>query len=393
VQVKLTKAIVERTKPETADLFLWDTEMPGFGLKITPAGRRVYVAQYRSNGQSRRMTVGRHGVLTIDEARERAKGKLAEATLGGNPAAERQQARHGPTVSDLAERYLAEHATEKKKASSAREDSRLIETIVKPALGGRKAHEITRPDITKLHHDLRQTPYQANRVLALLRKMFNLAEKWGLRPDGTNPCRHVEKYREQKRRRFLSPEELARLGAALQAAGEKEPPQALAAIRLLLLTGARLGEILTCKWSYVDLEQSALVLPDSKTGFKSIPLSAPAREVIECLPTIEGNPYIIHGHREGGHFVGLQAVWERIRAAAGIPDARLHDLRHSYASVGAAASLGLPVIGALLGHREASTTQRYAHLAADPLKAAADLIAGKIDEALRRQPKKFRRVK
>ena len=246
----------------------------------------------------------------------------------------------------------------------------------------------------KLHHKCRETPYQGNRVLSLLQKMFNLAEGWGLRPQNSNPCTHIEKYREEKRRRFLNPEELARLGATLKAIEDEgaEPPQALAAVRLLLFTGARLNEILSAKWQYVNSELGALVLPDSKTGFKSIPLSAPAREILEGLPVVQDNNYFLPGHRRGSHFVGLQKVWDRIKKRAELPDVRLHDIRHSYASVGAAAGLGLPIVGALLGHLDASTTQRYAHLAQDPLKAAAELIGNRIDEALKTQPG-IRRVK
>jgi integrase len=199
------------------------------------------------------------------------------------------------------------------------------------------------------------------------------------------PCRHIERYKEQKRRRFLNIEELARLGAALAKAETEnsEPPMAIAAIRLLIFTGARLSEILTLKWEYVRWEIGALLLPDSKTGFKAIQLSAPARQLLEAIPVVDGNPHVIIGKKRGQRFVGLQSIWERIRDEAALPDVRLHDLRHSFASVGAAAGLGLPIIGALLGHSDMATTHRYAHLAADPLKAAAELIAGKLNEALK----------
>ncbi len=396
MKTKLTKKVVEETEPAGADLFVWDTEMPGFGVKVTPKGKRIYVCQYRVMGRTRRVTLGRHGkAVTIEKARGKAKEYLGQAALGEDPAAEKLDARHGPTVADLADRYLAEHAAEKKKASSLREDTRLINAIVKPKLGSEKALAVERKKISDLHHELRETPYQANRVLALLKKVFNLAERWGLRPDGSNPCRHVEKFPEQKRRRFLSADELGRLGAALSDAerDNTEDPMAIAAIRLLIFTGARLSEILTLTWKMVNVGIGALVLPDSKTGFKTIQLTAPARAVLEALPVIEGNPYVLPGRRRGSHLVGIQHIWERIAAAAKLEDLRLHDLRHSYASIGAAAGLGLPVIGALLGHTEASTTWRYAHLAADPLKAAAEVISGKIEEAMKAEPKKLHVVK
>ena len=247
----------------------------------------------------------------------------------------------------------------------------------------RQIVDVTRADIERLHHGLRNTPYQANRVLAVLSRMFALAEGWGLRHDGSNPCRHVQKYRERRRDRFLSAEELARLGIALTAAGKDgEPPAAIAAIRLLALTGCRKSEVLRLRWSQV--EPNCLRLSDSKTGAKVVPLGAAARELLASLPSWEGNPYVIVGDRPNSHFIGIQKVWERIRRQAGLDDVRIHDLRHSFASVGASSGDSLLVIGALLGHRDHGTTQRYAHLSDDPLQAAADRISAHIATALER---------
>jgi integrase len=395
VLVKLSKAIVEKTAPEAKEVFLWDSELRGFGCKITPAGKRVYVAQYRINGRVRRLTIGRHGTLTIEQARKRAGDDLAKATLGSDPQAQKLDLRHGPTLRELGIRYLSEHAEQKKKKSSAAGDRWLLDKVIYTRFENEKVSEVTRADVAEFHHSLKDRPYIANRSIALLSKMLSLAEAWGYRADNTNPCRHVEKFREAKRRRFLSVEELGRVGAALAEAekNETEPAEAIAAIRLLLFTGARLSEILTLEWSFVDWKLGALVLPDSKTGFKTIALNAPAREVLEKLPVLEGNKYVLPGHRKHQHFVSLGHIWDRIRKTAEIPDVRIHDLRHSYGSVGAAAGLGLPVIGALLGHTEASTTQRYAHLAQDPLKAATEMIGQRIDKALRTKPKRLRRVK
>ncbi len=394
MQTKLTKAIVEKTAPQSQDLFLWDSEIPGFGCKITPKGKRVYVAQYRVAGRSRRITIAKHGILTIEKAREAAKERLAEATLGGDPATVKIDLRHSPTVKELGARYLAEHAELKKKQSSVQDDRQMLENLVYPAFGNQKAATISRAQIAELHHSLKDKPYAANRTLSLVSTMFSLAENWGYRPDNSNPCRHVERFKETKRRRFLSADELSRLGAALCDAeqNEAEPSAAIDAIRMLVFTGARVSEILTLHHEYINWEIGALVLPDSKTGFKSVPLNAPAREVLERQPVIEGNPYVFRGARHQQHFAGLGPIWDRIRKAVGIPDVRLHDLRHSYASVGAAAGLGLPIIGALLGHTQASTTQRYAHLANDPLRAATELIGNRIDQAMKATPK-IRRVK
>jgi integrase len=207
--------------------------------------------------------------------------------------------------------------------------------------------------------------------------VFSYAVEKGLRPD--NPVRGVARYKDHASRRYLSPSELAKLGRALTVAErDGENPVAIAAIRLLILTGCRKSEILAARWDWLDLERGYMHLPDSKTGAKLVPLGAPALAVIASLPRVAGNPNLLPGEKEGGHYVGLPKAWERIRARAGLDDVRLHDLRHAFASVGASGGDSLLVIGALLGHRDAKTTQRYAHLQADPVKAAADRISGRI---------------
>jgi len=232
---------------------------------------------------------------------------------------------------------------------------------------------------------LRDTPYQANRTVALLSKFFNWAEQHSLRPDGSNPCRHLEKYTEKKRERFLSDKELIRLDRAmreLEAKGELTAWM-VGAVRLLLLTGARLSEILTLKWSYFDETLQLLRLPDSKSGAKLIHLSSLAVEALQDIPKLVGNPHVICGDRSGAHLVNLQKPWRRLRAAAGIPDIRLHDLRHTFASIAARQNLSLGTIGALLGHTQTQTTARYAHYAAQPLRSANEQIAAEIVGKLR----------
>ncbi|MBZ0216444.1 MAG: site-specific integrase [Fimbriimonadaceae bacterium] len=384
---KITKRSVDAFQPGDKDTFLWDDDLPGFGLKVTPSGRKVYLIQYRMGGRkgrTRRFTVGMHGVLTPDRARLEAKKLLGNVAAGRDPADARDKAKATMSVGEVLERFLAEHVDAKLKASTATEYHRTAKLYVRPALRHRLISDVKRSDIARLHHSLKDKPYQANRTVALLSKLFNWAEKHGLRPDGTNPCRHVEKYPEQARERFLSEAELARLGTALREAqtGETESPWVIAAIRLLSLTGARLGEILTLKWEYVDFDRASLRLPDSKTGQKTIYLNAPALEVLAGVPRLEGNAYVICGDKPGAHLVNLQKPWRRIRKTAGLEDVRLHDLRHSFASVAAAGGLSLPIIGALLGHSLPQTTARYAHLSADPLKAASDAIAGRIASAM-----------
>ncbi|MFH0810608.1 MAG: tyrosine-type recombinase/integrase [Pseudomonadota bacterium] len=390
---KLTKRFMETLKPkEAGDVVVWDDALPGFGVRLKPSGVASYIVQYRAKGVSRRLTIGRHGVLTPEQARREAQKILVEIHEGGDPAQERQDSRHAPTVAELAERYLTEHCEPKNKPRSVSENRRFLEQFILPALGKYRVEAVTRADVAKLHHTMRGTPYQANHVRAVLSKMFSLAEKWGLRPDGSNPVRHVEKFKEYKRERYLSSEELARLGTMLaqeEQADQKdaEDPSVILAIRLLVLTGCRLSEILTLKWEHVDFERRCLRLPDSKTGAKLVALSAAALRLLASAPRLAGNPHVVPGARQGAHLVNLNKAWRRIREKAGLPDVRVHDLRHSFASVGAAAGLGLPIIGALLGHKHAATTHRYAHLAADPLNEAADVIADRIEAAMTARPK------
>jgi integrase len=383
---KLTKRTVDALKPHPdRDLVVFDSELSGFGVRVKSSGRKSYLIQYRNaGGRSRRLTLAGHGRLTPDEARDEAKQLLAAAARGQDPAEERHVALRAPTVAELAALYLERHAKPRKKTAGA--DESMLRRYILPAFGTKKVEAITAGDVARLHHALGDKPLAANRVLALISVMFNLAESWGLRAPASNPCRHLKRYPERKRERFLGAEEVQRLGAALVEAQGVEHPSALAAIRLLLLTGARKSEILTLQWEHVDLERYALRLPDSKTGAKVIALGAAAAALLARLDRCEGNPYVCWGNSPGGHFVGLHHVWQRIRRRAQLPAVRVHDMRHSFASFGAAAGLGLPVLGALLGHKQPITTARYAHLANDPLRAAADRITGEIAAALDGRP-------
>lgn len=386
---KITKRLVDSLKAGDRDVFMWDDELRGFGVRVKPSGAKSYLVQYRNkHGRSRRLTLGTHGRLTPEKARELASARLGDVDAGGDPAEDRKGWREAPTVAEFAARYLDHHAESKKKARSVAEDRRLLDKHILPALGTRKLADVTRADMTALHHSMRQTPYQANRVLALLSKLMNLAERWGNRPDGSNPCRHVEKYRENKRERFLTAEELMRLGDALTEAERTamERPSVIASIRLLVLTGCRLSEILTLRWEHVDFGHACLRLPDSKTGRKTIHLNAPALALLAAVEREDGNPWVIRGQRKGCPLVNLEKPWRRVRTQAGIEDVRLHDLRHSFASVAVGLGEGLPMIGKLLGHTQAQTTARYAHLAADPVKAATERVGAALAGMMNGKP-------
>ena len=318
MQVKITKRAVDKLKADGGEATLFDTELPGFGVRLRQGGTLSYFVRYRAGhgGRSeplRRVTLGKHGNLTPDQARSEAKDILAAVRRGANPAAERQAYKAAPTVSDLAARFLAEHVNAKRKPGTAAEYKRLIDTLILPAIGPRKVAAVTRQDVAKLHHSLRDTPYQANRMFAVLHKMFNLAEAWGMRPDGSNPCRHVEKFQERRRERMLNPTELAALGDGL---ANCPSPYTAAAIRLLVLTGARRGEILGLKWDWIDFERGEVRLPDSKTGVKTLHLPPPALEVLAKLQRIEGNEYVIVGQVDGAPMVNISKPWDAIRQAA-----------------------------------------------------------------------------
>jgi integrase len=360
---------------------LWDSEVVGFGVRCRPSGAKYYLVKMRTGGRQRWITIGRHGSpWTADAARTEAIRLLGLKAGGQDPASARDRQKGVITVAELGARFLQDYVPKHCKGSTAYEYRRAVELFINPALGHHRISDVLRPDVAGFHHDHRHRPYQANRALGVLSKIFNLAEEWGLRSDGSNPCRHVKKYREQKRERYLTAEELRRLGKVLSdaQASQTESPFTLAAIGLLILTGARLSEILTLKWAHVDLAHGVLRLPDSKTGAKLIYLNDAATRLLSSMPRMQNNPYVIPGKNAGARLINLQKPWRRLRAAAKLEDVRIHDLRHSFASVAAATGMSLPMIGKLLGHTQASTTQRYAHLAADPMRAAANAIGTEI---------------
>jgi integrase/predicted DNA-binding transcriptional regulator AlpA len=402
VRVRLTRRVVEAAEILPADHFIWDTDVTGFGVRIHPGGLRGYFLQYRIAGRTRRFQIGAHGTpWTAETARDRARILMGQVAAGEDPQEAKAGARKDLTVAQLCDLYLAEGLATRKETSvaSARSD---IENHIKPLLGTKRANLVTRQDVDHLlasvaagkTRALTKTGKKkglsrvrggrgaANSAVVTLSAAMGFAVARGIRHD--NPAFRVRRFPEKKLERFLSPAEIARLGEALAAAEAigVEPAAAIAAIRLLILTGCRKNEILTLQRSHVDIHHRCLRLPDSKTGAKIVHVGLPVLRVIEAIPEVPGNPYLLVGNWDVGHFVNLQRPWERIRAAASLEDVRLHDLRHAFASLGAATGDSLLVIGALLGHRSAKTTHRYAHLAEHPVKDAADRISAEMSRLL-----------
>jgi integrase len=382
---KLTKRIIEAAKAKEKDYLMFDSELPCFGVRIMPSGRKFYLVQYRANRtQVRRKSLGMHGVISLEQARKRALKLLASVQEGNDPVAEAKSKQNALTINDLATRFISEHINIHLKARTADGYKRNLRKFILPKIGHLKITEVSRADIATFHHSRRNAPYEANRCLEIISKMFNLAEMWGLRADGTNPRRHIKKYPEKKRERYLTPEETKSLGLALKQM-ELEGVESLSAmncIKLLLLTGCRLGEIQTLQWQFIDWQQNVIRLPDSKTGARVIYAGEHVikllREIREHWQTPKDNPYVIYGTLPQAHLSDMQKPWRRIRKRAGIEDVRIHDLRHSFASYAASQGMSLTMIGKLLGHTQVQTTARYAHLMAEPIKQAAEGVSADI---------------
>ena len=378
---KLSKTVVERIKATNQDVVVWDNTLPGFGVRVKPSGVRSYIIQYRNRNTSasRRLTIGQHGpLLTFDQAKKQARAMLADAMRGEDPVEIRNTARRAPSIADLAVDYLERHAVPKKRPKSVRDDRAMLDNIILPKLGPKKVDAIGRRDVEAIQVAMKDRPYQANRVLSLLSKMFNLAVEWKWRPD--NPTKSVERYQEQKRERWLSDEELRRLCAVLD---EHHNKRAANAVRLQLLTGARLGEVLTSRKEDFDLHRGIWTKPSHQTKQKRtehLPLSAQALILVTLIieTSDAGSPFLFPGNKPGQPLREIKKFWSAVMRKAGITNYRRHDNRHTYASHLVSSGLSLEIVGRLLGHTTTTTTKRYAHLADDPLRAAADRFGSKI---------------
>ena len=386
---RLTKTLIDSLPtPEIQPSFDWDNKVSGFGVKVLPNGKRKYVLKYRTrggrSGRQRWLGLGTHGIVTADQARSLAQRALAIVADGGDPQAQRCAIAAVPTLSDVWVRYERDHISLRKDATQ-RDYRAIWENCLKPTFGNQPVKEISRGEIDAFHKKRVSTPYQANRILALLSKLMSLAEEWEWR-EGANPCRHISKFREHARQRFLSSNEIAavRSASAELLAGKKITPHAASILELLLLTGARSGELASAKWAWVDWALQIIALPDSKSGAKTIYLSKDAVALLRKQEKrSKSQEYIYPGRSAGKHIHNLRKPWVRICVKAGLSGVRVHDLRHTAASLALGSGTSLAIVGRLLGHTQVQTTLRYAHLDTDPALRAADLIGQRIREAAR----------
>ena len=414
---KLAQTVAEALELRDQPYVEYDSTMPGFGCRVTPAGARAWIFDYRPGGgrraATRRMTLGRIDALPYAKARKTAETLYHRTRLGEDPAGTRDKERATPTVNALIERYMTEEVRPTLKPSTAKLYAKYFKNHIAPALGRKQAIGVTYSDVAKLHRAIGAQEFKvaANRVVALISSLYGWAGKAGEIPRGTNPARDVTRFKEEARTRKLSMEELARLGTTLALAetdglpfevddanptakhGPKPEnrrtvisPYAIGAVRLLLLTGCRLGEILALKWTDVDFEQALLTLTDSKTGPRHVWLNAAALAVLDQLSQIRISDYVIAGDHPDAPRSDLHRPWRQIVKHAQLADVTLHTLRHTHGSTGAGAGVGLVVIGSLLGHRNPSTTLRYAHVADDPARRASESIGATLGAALERRP-------
>ncbi|PTM43838.1 tyrosine-type recombinase/integrase [Phreatobacter oligotrophus] len=415
---KLTKRTIDAFSAEGPRSILWDTELRGFGVLALSSGIKSFIVQYRNAaGRSRRLTLGRYGALTADQGRHLARQTLAQVAQGEDPLADRQEKRAAETMADLFDRYLEDHVRQHNAESTYRDVARLVEKHLKPRLGALKVKALTSADVARLHSAMRATPRRANHAVAILSKALSLAEVWKLRPENSNPCGTIARFSENKRKRFLTMEEVTRLGAALKEAetiglpwrqATDLPPekakhrahpenqrtplawQVVATVRILLLTGARLSEVLGLRRADVDFAAGTLALPSRKGGPREPhPVSAACLDIIRSLPMVKGSPWLLPrpANRER-HITKevMEAGWQRLRDRAGIPDVRLHDLRHTVGTYAGQSGVSAFIVRDLLRHSNISMSQRYVSFDANPVRGVAEIVGARILEGLDPQP-------
>lgn len=382
-KIKITKSAVDAVQPQAQPVELRDTLVPGFLCKITPAGRKVFMLQYRTNaGERRKPALGLYGELTVEQARSLAQNWLAEVRRGGDPGGDKAQARQAPTVKELCTKFMEDYSKQRNKPSTQHGYQSVIDRNIIPILGRMKVQDVKRPDVAAMMKKMAHKPADANRAFSVMRKMFNLAEVWGHRTDGTNPCRHVPMFPAGKSTHLISDEEMGKLFRhldQLEAEGLESSVIPLA-IRLQFEFAARRSEIVLLEWAWVDLEQRRVVWPDSKTGGMSKPISEEAYRLLSTAPRYEGSLYVLPSPRNpmkhlttGEYYNG----WSRALKAAGVTHVGTHGIRHRSATD--IANSGIPVkVGMMLtAHKTVAMFMRYVHTEDGPVRQAAELVANR----------------
>jgi len=380
--MKLTNKNVDQLLADTKSYIEWDSEVKGFGVRVNLNLKKTFILKFRvgqgRSAQVRKPVIGTFGVLKVEEARKIARKWLLEASEGKDP---KEVDKTNVMLKDFFEVYLEHYAKPKKKLSSIEEDKRLMRLHISPSFGKVCIKDITRAMITKHHQSMHATPHGANRMLALLSKMMNLAEKWEYRPLNSNPCRHIDRYKEKGREVYLTMSKIEKIGLAIKELEKTESPYILAAIKMLLFTGRRTSEILTLRWEYLDFENSKMHLPETKTGAKTFHLSSTTKQLLFSLPSREG--FVFKSVVLGKRVTIVRHIWKKICKLADIDNVRVHDLRHTYASLAIHQGFSLPIISKMLGHTDTRTTERYAHLHDDPVNQAVDKIDQQLESLIK----------
>ncbi len=410
---ELTKRAVDKALPAAAPYFLWDREPRGFGLHVAASGLRTFVFQYRTQAdlRSRRITIGRYGAWTVDAARKEARALAAKVSKGEDPVAQRRETRAAETMDQLFDLYLTDHAATKNAPRTVDEVTRLLQRKVRPVIGNLKVARITHAELARMHHGMKDTPRQANFALAVVSKALSLAESWGMREMNSNPCGRIARYPENHRTRFLRGSEVTRVGEALEEAEtiglpwrirqverkRKTPApsdgqrttlgwQALGVLRLLLMTGARLSEILELRWEHVDTESGTVALPGNKGSKREPhPVSSHVLALIDAFPVVRGSPWVFPRKDDAARHITKEVVenaWQRIRIRADLNDVRIHDLRHTAGTYATQAGVNAFIVRDLLRHRNVATTNRYSNFDAEPVRHVSDAIGDRIAAAL-----------
>jgi integrase len=402
-RIKITKRSVENLEPvPSGALVRYDDKLAGFGVRVMTSGRRFYFVRYRNkHGRSRWFTIGQHGKVTADAARTKAQRILQTVAVDGwDPSGEREAFRAAPRVNELLDRYIAEHLEKRNRPTTIERFKGIIEHDIRPELGHLMVAAVTRQDVHRLHAARVKTPRQANLIVAVCSKIFNLAETWEMRPEGSNPCRKIERYRENHRERFLSAEELGRLGGTLRQAESVGVPRkngvptlyrrvTTAAIELLLFTGCRLSEVLNLKWDQINFADGKITLLMTKSGRpQQVTMNAPARQVLKELEAAKGSEWVlpsVSSAKRPLSKAGIEAAWTKLRAVAQLDDVRLHDLRHTVGTYAAQSGANAFLVRDLLRHKNLAMTGRYVNRADDPVRTLSDQVGERISAAMARR--------